>query len=808
MTGFFTGCTPTFVSRRVSRKVSTRLVCAYSFASSFASFAKHLVLFCIVIVMLGVGQALWHPLQAQDSTAIPRINLSEFGTDNDKPLFIRYGAFLGPTWQFHQANFTEFTGCATCAPDNYGAEEGRAASFGVLFEYPVWNRFIAAIRLSYMTGFGETGFFSTDFRSRELLTISYPNSAGQAILNIDHTFRPSLGVLSAEPLLSYRPLDYLSVYVGAQFRYFVQKQYTYLERITDPSEFVGNETQQRVQGTVTFENDQASRNARSGELPGLRTLDIAPGGGLSYEIPLNATGTTMLALEGFYFFGLSSFVDGSNRTYTSKVVAFDTTTRRNTTTTADGSWLMSGLRGSVSLRFSPYRTIRPELTPELQEKIRQLQRYDSLVTEERKRNAAQLARMDSVNKVIAAKMQELKKIGISVNLSKVVGVDENGTEIPKPTLTIEQFRTGTTTPVFNHIYFEDNSAVLPSRYRRIRSADRNTFKIAELAGKPALEVYRNVLNIIGQRMNDNPASVLFVTGCNAGVGAEKDNTKLSEQRAQAISDYLQDVWKIQGKRIVVQKQNLPDKPSTAAGDLAAAENRRVELSSNLPEIFEPIKGDNITKLANPPVLRFGIDINAGAGLKQWELEASQFVDNEAITLKNFNGTKEYPPSVDWKLNEEPNTIPQSGQDISVQLTMTDVNNKTGDAPITSIPVEQITVERKELDGKPDKRIDVYDVIGFDAGTNLDEAGQKLIETIKKSLKPNARVILTAYTDNTVDAAQSKDIAKRRADAVGKAIGASNPTVRAVGVTQMNDNSLPEGRAYNRLVRVEVQTPVR
>jgi outer membrane protein OmpA-like peptidoglycan-associated protein len=309
-------------------------------------------------------------------------------------------------------------------------------------------------------------------------------------------------------------------------------------------------------------------------------------------------------------------------------------------------------------------------------------------------------------------------------------------------------------------------------------------------------------------MNDNPASVLFVTGCNSGVGAEKDNTKLSEQRAQAISDYLQDVWKVQGKRIVVQKQNLPDKPSAAAGDVAATENRRVELSSNVPEIFEPIKGDNISKLANPPVLRFGIDINAGAGLKQWELEASQFVDNEAVTLKNFNGTKEYPASVDWKLNEEPNTVPQSGQDLSAQLTMTDINNKTGDAPITSIAVEQITVERKELDGKPDKRIDVYDVIGFDAGVNVDEAGQKLIETIKKSLKPNARVTLTAYTDNTVDVAQSKDLAKRRADAVGKAIGASNPTVRAVGVTQMNDNSLPEGRAYNRVVRVEVQTPVR
>jgi outer membrane protein OmpA-like peptidoglycan-associated protein len=311
-------------------------------------------------------------------------------------------------------------------------------------------------------------------------------------------------------------------------------------------------------------------------------------------------------------------------------------------------------------------------------------------------------------------------------------------------------------------------------------------------------------------MEENPAAVLFVTGCNANVGVEQGNQKISEQRAQAISDYLQDVWKVQAKRIIIQKRDLPEVPSNSAEPTGAAENRRVDLSSTLPELMAPVVSDVIAKIPNPPTVRFGIEINAGAGLKQWNFEVTQFQDDEVATVFQRTGTNTYPQQLDWNLAQEANTVPSSGQDLTVQLSMTDINNKTGDAPLTAIPVEQINVQKKELEGKGDKRIDWFDIIGFTGGASpaLDEVNQKTIESIKAKLKPDAVVTINSYTDNTGDATQNKQLAQKRADFIAKALGLANAKINAVGPTTLHDNNNPEGRMYNRLVRVELVTPTK
>ena len=160
--------------------------------------------------------------------------------------------------------------------------------------------------------------------------------------------------------------------------------------------------------------------------------------------------------------------------------------------------------------------------------------------------------------------------------------------------------------------------------------------------------------------------------------------------------------------------------------------------------------------------------------------------------------------------QEANTVPSSGQDLTVQLSMTDINNKTGDAPLTAIPVEQINVQKKELEGKGDKRLDWFDIIGFTGGANpaLDEVNQKTVEAIKAKLKPDAVVTINAYTDNTGDAAQNKQLAQKRAEFIAKALGTASAKINAVGQTTLHDNNNPEGRMYNRLVRVELVTPTK
>lgn len=814
-------------------------------------------IFCGLFILAALFCLTPYIMQAQTDTAAaaPRLNLDDLATDADKPLFMRYGLFAGYNFTTHNVNFALFQGCPSCATGNYGGQNGKMFNIGGLFEYPAFNRLGFGLRAGYMFTLkdgdftnesypfdfamdakgnftGQSSWMSTTFRQQEKTKVSVNGQLEDGIF--EQRMSLLLGILSIEPYITYRLADAFTLHLGAQVNIFLNKKYLYGEFIVSPKTAVfhypddtsKNGSYRGLRGIVTDSKGKyldVVPETPGEELPFVKGFNASLMAGISYEIPLNPTGTILFAPEAFYIKALGSFVESNNNPDAGlgdnptslpanvKYVTKQKNAEGKTVYGDDGTWSFDNIRVGFSLRVSPWRTIRPEMTPELQDKVRQLKRYDSLVTEERKKNAQQLARVDSVNRAITAKVEELKKVGISVNITKVVGVDESGKEIPTPTLVIEQFRSQTVQPLLSQIYFDDNSFVLPSRYRRIRATDRNAFKMAEVAGKSNMEVYRHVLNIVGQRLTDNPAAVLFITGCNSGIGTEKDNIRLSEQRATAISDYLQDVWKIAPKRLVIQKQNLPDKPASINEATGQAENRRVELSSNLPEIFEAVKSDQITKLANPPTIRVGLEINAGAGLKQWDMEITQFVDNESQTVKAFNGTNNYPPQVDWNINREPNTMPQSGQDLSVQLTMTDINNKTGDAPIVSMPVQQVTVEKKELEGKADKRIDVYDVIGFDFGTNtvqLDESGQKLIETIKKGVKPNSTVIVTGYTDNTGDATKNKDLARRRAEYIARAIGAPNARINAVGPTTLFDNELPEGRAYNRYVHVEVQTPTR
>jgi outer membrane protein OmpA-like peptidoglycan-associated protein len=731
-----------------------------------------------------------------DTSSTSRINFDDLTADADKPLFLRYGIFGGVNFNYHNVNFVEFAGVPTCCSSNYSDASIMSWHGGFLFESPfTGSRLGWSVRASYTNL--SIALSKTEPLNAQTLTGPQP-------VPIQHTKNLTLGLLGLEPMLTYRVLDGLTLYAGIRAGYFLQRSFDYVERIPDTT-------------LINFLVDGQSKQTRNviptREIPNMNTINLSLLGGISYEIPLDANGKWLVAPEAFFAWG-GLPLGNLTQPAANLISRIDTTNGRDPDARnriiGDGSWFINNLRVSLSLRYSPFRTIRPELTPALQETIKQIKKLDSAISVERVQNAKRLQQVDSINKAITVKVAELKKVGISVNISKIVGVDADGREIPNPKLVIEQFRKSVTQPILPAVFFDESSFTFPSRYRRLKAADRNTFKLSDVGGKSNLEAYRQLLNVVGKRMEDNAAAVLFLTGCNANVGPEAGNQKLSEQRAQAISDYLQDVWKIPTKRIIIQKRDLPENPASSADANGAAENRRVDMSSNLPEIFAPFKTDQIARIANPPIIRFGLEINAGAGLKQWNLEVTQFADDESVTLKEASGTNTYPPQVDWRLDLEPNTVPVSGQDLTVQLGMTDISNKNGDAPLASIPVEQINIQKKELDGKADKRIDVYDIIGFTNGANpaLDEINQKTLTDLKAALKPNATVVINAYSENVGDAAQNKQFAQKRADLVAKTLGVANAKINVVGPTTIHDNQAAEGRIYNRFVRVEVQTPTK
>ncbi|MCX7909373.1 MAG: OmpA family protein [Ignavibacteria bacterium] len=143
----------------------------------------------------------------------------------------------------------------------------------------------------------------------------------------------------------------------------------------------------------------------------------------------------------------------------------------------------------------------------------------------------------------------------------------------------------TKAPLLNYVFFDYAKAELQPRYSSLRSISE--FNFASLRDKSILEVYDNILNIIGFRLRQKPNSTITLIGCNSDVGEEKGNLQLSRRRANSIAKYLTQVWEIEPNRIKIEERNLPSNPSNPKIPEGNSENQRVEIFSEDPEILSP-----------------------------------------------------------------------------------------------------------------------------------------------------------------------------------------------------------------------------
>jgi outer membrane protein OmpA-like peptidoglycan-associated protein len=402
-------------------------------------------------------------------------------------------------------------------------------------------------------------------------------------------------------------------------------------------------------------------------------------------------------------------------------------------------------------------------------------------------------------------LAESKKRVFTAVARGIFGTSEAGSDLgAAKELVVEQFASKITRALLPYVFFENNSSVLPARYKRLRAPERNAWQMPAKPEMTTLATYNEILNIVGKRMTQHPNARLTLIGCNANAGDEKDNYQLSLKRAETISSYLQDVWKIPAKRIEYRSRNLPSSPSAGSTPEVQAENRRVELAADTPEILAPITIELVRRVATPPALAFGLDINSGAGLKQWTLEIQQLQGKSVETLKDTTGGSAHPERFVWWLNSEPATIPTSSEPITVRVEAFDVNNvQSPDAPLVSLPVRQITAEQRRKNGQPDKLIHTYELL---AGTAPSEVRplHPLTETLLGSVGATYPLgtaetqVVMSYGGNTAAAATPTF-----ATAAAKLLKVEASSLLSKPATSV-DMSVPEGRFYARSLVVRVE----
>lgn len=493
------------------------------------------------------------------------------------------------------------------------------------------------------------------------------------------------------------------------------------------------------------------RNEYSGDLaqPVSVQLGLVVGG--AYYLPLNGPETIYLVPEVYYTYGLTDFAENVK-------------------------WNANQLSGGIALKWAP-RKVKPPKLPSLPPPPPPLPLPPPPPT------------MPVLNASIVA-----------------VAVDNKGNESPIAQLKVEQFLSTRMHPLMNYIFFEENTSTIPPRYKQISKSQTADFSQKALYSMSTLDVYYNILNILGERLSKTPQAEITLIGCNANINAEAGNVTLSRNRAQSIKDYMIRVWGIADSRIKVQERNLPENPSNVTTPDGQAENRRVEIVANTDRLFEPIIVQDTLIESNPPVFRFKPQINAQMGINQWKIITSQSLGD----LKTFSGTGKPPTTIEWDLAKEYEVVPKLNEPLKYRLEVVDNDNKKWSSQVQSMPVEQYTLERKILEQIEDKEIDRFSLIlfGFDK-SELGSENQRITDFAKRRIYPNSTVKITGYSDRIGDVQHNLELSQRRAASTAKALGVDQKFAKGVGNSiLLYDNSLPEGRFYCRTVNIEIITPIK
>lgn len=375
-----------------------------------------------------------------------------------------------------------------------------------------------------------------------------------------------------------------------------------------------------------------------------------------------------------------------------------------------------------------------------------------------------------------------------------------------------------TFPLRNYIYIDQGSTEISSRYVLLEKDEVKDFKEdqvklntpTDMSGraKRGMTVYYNIVNILGDRMVNNPNSTITLVG-----SSEKGNEE-ARAMAQSVKTYLVDVFSINPTRIAIEGRNKPKVPSEKEGktidlDLLRAEDRRVTIESNSPALLmefqsgptAPLK-PVVFKVQEAPVDSYVTFKTKGAeeAFTSWRLE-----------LTDENGMVEnYGPFTEEEVSISGKTIlgNQTQGDFKVKMIGTtddgmEIIEESNTNVVLWAPAQAQEAMRFSI---------LYE---FDDSTAINMYEKYLTEVVAPKIPENSKVSIHGHTDVIGEAENNKRLSLARANNVKnilvKALAGSNKRnvqfeVQGFGEdTSKSDfgNRLPEQRAYNRTVIIDL-----
>jgi outer membrane protein OmpA-like peptidoglycan-associated protein len=391
----------------------------------------------------------------------------------------------------------------------------------------------------------------------------------------------------------------------------------------------------------------------------------------------------------------------------------------------------------------------------------------------------------------------------------VFAVDEHGDRIEVPIVRVSELLYRQHAPLLAAIFFEEDSVDVASRYMKLNAAGADSFEVSNLAGRSVLQIQHQALNVLGSRLRANPLAHLSLYGSIA----TQESPSLARERALAVRSYLEDVWHIDSSRLSIVDGIGPIERSNEATEDGRADNRRVELASDMPRILAPVVTEEIERSFNPPILQLRPRIESEAGVKEWVVAVRQG-EEEIGHFSSNDQSADQAPELVWDVIRD--NVDSVLSPVETELTVEDSTGHVISAR-TQVPLlmqrnKQIVDKRIELHGNRERI--AYSLVAFNfRSAELGPGNEAEIRVIATAIKPGATVNVVGYTDRIGDERHNVALSEQRAANVASAIrtwvdalGIANVEVASTGAgieTSRFGNDLPEGRMLSRGVSVTI-----
>ncbi len=394
-------------------------------------------------------------------------------------------------------------------------------------------------------------------------------------------------------------------------------------------------------------------------------------------------------------------------------------------------------------------------------------------------------------------------------ISEIAAKPEGSIDIKPDEIKIEEVTTIDTSPMLNFIYFKEGASDLSEKYIQFQnSGDTNSFREESLRGSE--EKYYHVLNVVGKRLRDNQDSEITLIGCNSNYGQEKNNLELSYSRATEVKSYLKYIWGIESSRIKVIKQNLPGKASTNRNVEGRSENQRVEIVSDNPEILKTVISTYIERSSNTNSLEIHPTILADYPISEWIIT----LRGDGVPVGNIKGANSMLKKYQFDMNSSGTGKLESFDNLTAELSFSDHMGNKFTTPPDTTKIKLLKKEEMIALAIGQRIMEKYALILFDFNqSTMGDRNKAILNKIVDRIKtlPNAKVKITGYTDTIGKREYNLTLSKKRADSVYKLI-MKDETIKEDRITVIGngpdntfyDNTLPEGRALNRTVIIQLE----